>query len=159
MPVVLTILPGAVTALLIIACNLDIASKLYTTSPASTTLPAGLIFVERSSSPTTAVFLGTTIGPTSLNSPVFTSIVFCGCSSAGTLVSTPAVTAFVRISIRLPIIGCASASSVSVTSVCLVNAPYVAAGATLLIIASITVSAYSVAATNSAVLPVMSAAL
>ena len=159
LPVVFVMFPGLVTASLIIACSRPMPARLYTVSPAGVTLAAGLILVDRSSSPTSAVFLGITIGSTSVSCPVFTNIVFCGCTSAGTSVVAAAVTASVSISIRLPIIPCASTSSISVASVCLVIEPYVAAGATLLMIASITTSRYSVAATNCAVLPVISPAL
>ena len=83
------------TMSLIIALIRDRASKLFGTSVTSICVADGLIFVERSSSPTTAVSTGTTIGSVSKNTPVLTRIVLCGFTSAPTLPNVPPLIATV----------------------------------------------------------------
>ena len=63
------------TMSLIIALIRDRASKLLGTSATSICDAAGLMLVDRNSSPHTAVSTGTTIGSVSKNTPVFTKIV------------------------------------------------------------------------------------
>ena len=86
---------------LIIACSLDIASKLYDTSPEGVIAPIGAILVERSSSPIIAHLSGTIIGSTSLNSPVLTNNEVLGLSSTGISVGTVASSAAVIMLINL----------------------------------------------------------
>ena len=86
---------------LIITAILAYASNDFGVSAAAVNTPAGVIRVERNSSPTTAVFSGTIIGSTSLKFPVLTNIVLCGLTSAGTVVVLPAVSAEVTIPISV----------------------------------------------------------
>ena len=78
---------------------------------------AGCTTLERNSSPTTAVFLGTTIGNTSEYVPVLTEIVVPGLITAGIAEVVPAVKPVVTIDIKLVTIVAVPDSDVSVESV------------------------------------------
>jgi hypothetical protein len=96
---------------LIITAILAYASNDFGVSAAPVNTPAAPIRVERNSSPTIAVFSGTTIGSTSEKFPVLTNIVCCGFSSAGTAVVLPAASAEVTMPINVVTTVVASASS------------------------------------------------